>query len=74
MKKEKLKKAKTRKEDEKVVRHKIKNERENEGKEKRMKGFAAKPELIFFVIVAIVIIILFVGGAWMQGWLKGVVG
>jgi hypothetical protein len=55
------------------VRHKIKIERKNEGKEKRMKGFAAKPELIFFVIVAIIIIILFLGGAWMQGWLKGVI-
>jgi hypothetical protein len=48
------------------VQHKTKIERT------RMKGFHAKPELIFFVIIAIILLLLFLGGAWLQGWLKGV--
>jgi len=34
----------------------------------RMKGFHAKPELIFFVIVAIAILLLIFGGGILQRW------
>ena len=51
------------------MQHKIKNERT---KRTRMKGFSAKPELIFFVIVGIIILLLIFGSAFLQGWLEGV--
>ena len=55
------------------MQHKLKNEIKITNERKIMKGLSAKPELIFFVIIAIALIILFLGGAWLQGWLKGVV-
>ena len=35
-----------------------------------MKGLEAKPELIFFVMVLIVILVLIVGSGYFQGWFK----
>ena len=46
------------------MRHKIKNERA------KMNG--VKAELIFLIVIAIILALLFLGGAWLQGWLEGV--
>jgi len=57
------------KEDEKVVR-KNQNKKLNEKDKNKMKGFSAKPELIFFIIVLIVIILLLFGSGLLQGLFK----
>jgi len=39
-----------------------------------MKGFHAKPELIFFILILVVVMLLILGSGLLNGWIKGVVG
>lgn len=39
-----------------------------------MKGFAAKPELVFFILILVFVLVLIFAGGWLNGWFNGVTG